>query len=339
MEVENNDFSLNGANPKCSLSSEYLSKTEMVNKVTSIKDSKKRINIFNQLGVASTIIKYLSPHEAIDFLSIHPKLYFSSNNGWIILKIQCQLQPYEFCYISSYMTRIILESVSSSSTEFASSKDSINTNESKAVQLMTESFQNYNLEKSDMYEAYNCDNDDHEEYNTDERSIHCKDISYYSRHLILHVVRKLGFICVRCSTPLDGTKGLFACTNLCRSCALRKFRRLNAPYVDGTIKFYLCGNESITSRGRAFLTTPYWVSIEIDDIRNKEEIIKRHGTVFELAQRIYEEKVKEFYKTTFININSIAIYHEFSIFFIFLRLFTYIYILSLIYAVYILYLL
>ena len=288
MEVENKDDSLNCANPKCSLSSEGT-----ISKIMR-KQSKEKINIFNQLGIASTIIKYLSPHEAIDLLSIHPKLYFSSNNGWIILKIQCQLQPYEFCYISSYMTRMILEGTSKdlSSSVHTSSNGSISKNESNAMQLMTESFHNYNLENSDMYDATQNNNNDHEEYNTDERSIHCKDISYYSRHLILHSVRKLGFVCVRCSSPLDGSKGIFACTNLCRNCALRKFRRLNSVYVDGTIKFYLCGNESITSRGRAFLIAPYWVSMESDDVHNKEEIIKRHGTVYELAQRIYEEKVR-----------------------------------------------
>ena len=47
------------------------------------------------------------------------------------------------------------------------------------------------------------------------------------------------------------------------------------------------GDESIVSRGKAFRKAPYWVSS--DD--TSEQVLHSHTSVFELAQRMYEEKV------------------------------------------------
>jgi hypothetical protein len=295
---------------QCALYSakDFNAKADFVYKVSLRKSSLRKINILNQLGIASTIISYLTPDEGIDLLSIHPKLYYTSNTGWIVLKNQCRLQPYEYSYISSYMTRIILESNPSYSSTYISSNDTMDNNQEseadnkdyKSIRLMNDSLQTYNMHHSSHFSShsqnniytFNDNNNNETTIKNDDNEKSCHDISYYCRHLVLHAIRQLGFVCTRCSIPLDGINGLFACTNLCSTCSLRKFRWNNAPYVEGTIKFYLIGNQSITSTGKAFLTPPYWVQDSSDDVRTREEIVRKHGSVFELAQRIYEEKVR-----------------------------------------------
>lgn len=47
------------------------------------------------------------------------------------------------------------------------------------------------------------------------------------------------------------------------------------------------GEESVVSRGRAFVNSPYWVCT--DDCSS--QVLHSHSSVLELAQRLYEEKV------------------------------------------------
>ena len=74
---------------------------------------------------------------------------------------------------------------------------------------------------------------------------------------------------------------------MCSTCSSRKFKDTNAKYVEGTVRFYLTGEDYITTRGLAFLQHPYWIST--DD--PSAEIILSHGSAYRLAQRIYEEKI------------------------------------------------
>lgn len=342
----------------------------------------------------------LTPEEGIDVLSCHPKMYYGCITGWIVLKNQCQLIPFEFSYMSSYMTRMIMEEylLSSSATSASINQEknnssfslawtgtrslppstlslfkatqqhrlnrndnnktgNSNSNNSKItsmnhpfykgadtaakgrVNTMSSNLHHthhrvnaqsgsannvgsnnndyhhhnnnnnnnnhgtnccitrphdreclfYNAHSNnnnissiydcncscvsysdvvddyvdDNYSDNNIDNDGNNgdsNNNTEISNSHTNsttplhpsptpDISYYQRHLILHAIRQLGFNCTHCSIPLDGPHGLFACTNLCNPCALRKFRSNNEGYVEGTIRFYLSGNESIISKG------------------------------------------------------------------------------------------
>ncbi len=59
-------------------------------------------------------------------------------------------------------------------------------------------------------------------------------------------------------------------------------------FVDSVIRFYLCGIDNLTVKGRAFLVHPYWLSNSDDSYR---EIVARHGTAFILAELIYAEKI------------------------------------------------
>ncbi|CAK9250850.1 unnamed protein product [Sphagnum jensenii] len=118
-----------------------------------------------------------------------------------------------------------------------------------------------------------------------------------------------GFIEITPTIHDEGT-GLFACTSRCNACTFNQFRAtrrclllLNplsnsnyppfpllfygSPYVEGIIRFYLAGDDSIVSHGRAFLEHPYWLSVNDDSA----DTLRRYGSAFELAQRIYEEKV------------------------------------------------
>ena len=113
------------------------------------------------------------------------------------------------------------------------------------------------------------------------------------RELVIYSVKKLGYNCVNCYVPLDGRleHGLFAAASLCTSCAIEKFKMENAPYVDGIIRFYLSGEDSITLKGKAFLEHPFWLSI--DDVYDR--VKTSFGSAYELAQSIYAEK--SFFKT------------------------------------------
>lgn len=108
------------------------------------------------------------------------------------------------------------------------------------------------------------------------------------RGLVIHAIRRLGYNCSSCYIPLNGINGLFACTNICNTCAIKIFKDNNCPFVDGIVRFYLCGQEALTTRGQAFLIHPYWLSTD-DSYRR---VIQTHGNAFNLAQAIYEEKVK-----------------------------------------------
>ena len=113
------------------------------------------------------------------------------------------------------------------------------------------------------------------------------------RELVIYSVKKLGYNCVNCYVPLDGKleHGLFAAASLCTSCAIEKFKMENSPYVDGIIRFYLSGEDSITLKGKAFLEHPFWLSV--DDVY--ERVKTSFGSAYELAQSIYAEKT--FFKT------------------------------------------
>ncbi len=105
------------------------------------------------------------------------------------------------------------------------------------------------------------------------------------RDLMLHVIRKYGLCCSECFTILDGPNGFFCCTSLCKSCSFAKF--CGCSYVDSVVRFYLCGSENITVKGKAFLIHPFWWG----DDDESAEVLKRHGTALNLAELIYEEKM------------------------------------------------
>jgi hypothetical protein len=110
------------------------------------------------------------------------------------------------------------------------------------------------------------------------------------RDLATYAVKKLGYNCTNCYCPLKGQKnvGLFACTSLCTGCSEKRFKfEEGSDYVEGTIRFYLTGDDSITTKGLAFLSYPFWISI--DDI--SEKVKAKHGSALHLAQSIYEEKI------------------------------------------------
>ncbi len=111
--------------------------------------------------------------------------------------------------------------------------------------------------------------------------------TYHPRKFVVHAIRRLGYLCLKCYTPLNGPNGIFACTTLCSSCALKKFTLQKEPYVSATIRFYLCGEDTLTTSGKAVLIEPYWVS----DDDNSGEMKQVHGSLLDLAQKIYEEKV------------------------------------------------
>jgi len=106
----------------------------------------------------------------------------------------------------------------------------------------------------------------------------------------LFVVNQLGFACSCCLKPLDGREGsLFACTTLCKTCSLKKF--IGSDFVEGTIKFYLSGLDSVTIKGLAFLQYPYFVCTD-EDVKTKIEQL--FGSAFEVSIAIYQEK--EFFR-------------------------------------------
>lgn len=117
---------------------------------------------------------------------------------------------------------------------------------------------------------------------------HSRSDTKVTRLFVLHALKKLGYNCTNCYAPLDGSEnGLFACTSLCTRCATTQFMKEGSPYVEGTIRFYLSGDSSISTKGRAFKTHPYWISTDILEDKVKE----MHGSAFALAQQIYEEKL------------------------------------------------
>jgi hypothetical protein len=63
----------------------------------------------------------------------------------------------------------------------------------------------------------------------------------------------------------------------------------STSYVDGSIKFYLSGEKSIVTKGRAFLIPPYFIS---DDDKYHEKFFTEYGgDPYQLAEEIYAEKV------------------------------------------------
>lgn len=111
------------------------------------------------------------------------------------------------------------------------------------------------------------------------------------RNAVMYSIVKLGYNCIKCYRSLNGPNGFFACSNVCNRCAVQHFVRHNCPYVDGIIKFYLCGDDFVTTRGQAFVEAPYWISL--DDAY--KTVVRQHDNAFMLAQKIFEEK--EFFKS------------------------------------------
>ena len=64
-------------------------------------------------------------------------------------------------------------------------------------------------------------------------------------------------------------------------------RFTGCTYVDSVVRFYLCGSDNITVKGKAFLIHPFWYGEEDESAA----IIKRHGTALRLAELIYKEKM------------------------------------------------
>jgi len=84
-----------------------------------------------------------------------------------------------------------------------------------------------------------------------------------------------------------GTVGLFASTSLCNCCSRARFEGENT--VEGTIRFYLAGLDSITIKGYAFLKYPFFMNLDNDDI--KFRIDSLCNSAFESALSIWEEKI------------------------------------------------
>ena len=106
------------------------------------------------------------------------------------------------------------------------------------------------------------------------------------RKLTLFTINQLGFSCQQCLNILDGTNGLFAVSSLCKNCSTSKFK--GTECVEGTIRFYLSGMDSITIKGHAFLTYPFFVNVD-DDVKTR--IDNLCGSAFQVALSIYEEKM------------------------------------------------
>ena len=105
------------------------------------------------------------------------------------------------------------------------------------------------------------------------------------RDLMLHVIRKYGLCCSDCFTLLNGPNGFFCCTSLCKQCSTNRFA--GCTYVDSIVRFYLCGSDNITVKGKAFLVHPFWYG-ENDE---SAAILQRHGNALRLAELIYKEKM------------------------------------------------
>lgn len=58
-------------------------------------------------------------------------------------------------------------------------------------------------------------------------------------------------------------------------------------FIEGTIRFYLSGLDSITIKGLAFLTYPYFVCID-EDVKKKVDDM--FGSAFEVSLGIWQEK-------------------------------------------------
>ena len=112
-------------------------------------------------------------------------------------------------------------------------------------------------------------------------------IPHNIHNLVIYVGLKLGYVCVACYKPLDGPNGYFACTNMCQTCSERKFKLQNDCFVNGTIRFYLCSNDFVTTEGKAFLTPPNWISSDDCSV----SLHKKYCNSAYVAECIYEEKV------------------------------------------------
>lgn len=61
-------------------------------------------------------------------------------------------------------------------------------------------------------------------------------LSKVPRSIVQYCFYRLGYNCVRCSIPLTGPQGFFACTNLCNNCTLRAFQDAGSrTYVSGSV--------------------------------------------------------------------------------------------------------
>ena len=84
-----------------------------------------------------------------------------------------------------------------------------------------------------------------------------------------------------------GTIGLFASTSLCNCCSRARFE--GADTVEGTIRFYLSGLDSITIKGYAFLKYPFFMNLDNEDIKSRIDTLC--NSAFESALSIWEEKI------------------------------------------------
>jgi hypothetical protein len=124
------------------------------------------------------------------------------------------------------------------------------------------------------------------------------------RAVALFSVTVLGFNCIDCFQPLHGPNGFFAFTNVCNKCSIRRFKSGNHGYVEALVRFYLVGDQTVVSRGFAFLVFPYWLSISIEDCRDVPYIqgssspLDCRQSAFEYAFTLYEEKVNNVLTTS-----------------------------------------
>ncbi len=71
---------------------------------------------------------------------------------------------------------------------------------------------------------------------------------------------------------------------MCTDCSARKFN--GQEFVDSTVRFYLCGSDNITVRGRAFLVHPFWFSLADES----SHLVAQYGSALRIAELIYTEK-------------------------------------------------
>jgi hypothetical protein len=109
----------------------------------------------------------------------------------------------------------------------------------------------------------------------------------HPKQVVTYSIYKLGFNCARCYKLLHGPDGFFAFSNMCRKCSILRLREEKSGYIESNIRFFLCGNMTISTKGYAFLTYPYWISV--DD--SFTEITSSIEESFQIAQNIVEEKV------------------------------------------------
>lgn len=189
------------------------------NAVTELSNSAQRyLRVLLIREILSVLLKFLDPQNAVEFLSIHPAATFDST-GWIIMRRSLGIGNIEFLRNISDQMELREE------------------NPGKTGKSRDEGNAGYLPEKVDKSLANTLE---------DEAIVYKDD-----RDFVLHIIRKYGFCCTDCFKLLEGKNGFFCCTSLCKDCSEERFK--GQEYVDSTVRFYLCGEESLTGKSQAAL--------------------------------------------------------------------------------------